>query len=443
MALEAFFVLIFRILGRGSVFVVLAILSRTLSLEDLGVYGLVTVTSYAFVYVVSGGLRHASAYFIGKGLAGDRVLYRVMFVYVSVIGALCSVGIFFIAPYYFGQGYDTATVVLVSLAFIPLLFMFVFQGIFLGRGEIGNFNRTEIFARVLNLVLILIIVISGRDVSLLLSLIAFVSSNTVGAIFALYLASPRAPVGLHKSAESYFSVFSRMVRYGLPLSMALALVAFSPAISMHVAKLTVGVGALGAIYLAYKLSDIVSEAATAMGMVAFSHGVRATSGRRALFSSLMSAWMVALIGCVAGGFMITTSDFLANIMLNAPDVTVPKVISIIGLGLPFLCYARVVNPSLAAQGFGTSGALIQGMTLVLNAAGEFVLGGAYGAEGIAMALTLSRVISAMAFAFVVSRVLRVAGVEAVLPRRRVRTVIVGRVNVVIRKVLLKVRGALF
>lgn len=437
MALDAFLVLLVRILGRGSVFIVLTILSRVLSLEDLGSYGFVTVSAYTLVYFVSMGMRHASAYFVGNKIESRHSIYLAVSIHsfiASVLGFLIIRALMF---EYSTFSLSSDGYLLSAFAFVPLLFVFALQGIFLGTGEIGRFNSTELVPRLLNLFLIAIAYYLDVKLDFDTAVGIFIVSNSVGAIYALVTAYPGGPGwgGVRSSAVSVMNIYPSLIKYGFPLSITLALVMLSPTLSMYIAKNSIDAVALGAFFLAYKLSDIVSEAATAAGMVAFSRGVRATSARRALSVALRASWIVGVIGAFSGTMMLLFSEVLISLMLGAKDDSVHSVLMIVALSLPFLCFARVLNPSLAAQGYNFSGVVIQGVALLVNVTLAIYLSRDFGVEGVAAALAISRIVAAVAFAFVAKEVLGVGWLRVILLSERERTVIGVRVLRFPKKVL--------
>lgn len=424
MGVDALLVFLSRLLSRGSVFIVLLLLARTLSVEDLGFYGLVTTTAYTAVYFCSLGLRHASAFFLGKGFAEDGAVVAALVVSAVVLGIVSAL---FASGFYIVRG-ETSSTSLVALlsgaVLLPMLFVYIGQGYFLGKRQIKRFNFSELLSR-----FVLLAVVGGGTaasfgLSLELALLAFLLSNFVGMAYVVVIVFRSLDGPVQYSAGVRLII--PMIKQGFPFAVALALVLLSPTISLHSANYLLGAQAGGLFFAAYKITDIVGEAATATGLVSFSHGVQSSNARRALLRARRSAWVVSGLAVFFAIFMSLAADLLIPTLLGAAYSGSADLMSVLAWSLPFLCFARIMNPSLAAQGYGASGAWVQFATVLTNVALAFALAPSLGLVGIAVALAISRVLNAFAFAVVVARVTRVGFCAILFPDRRWLALTLGR-----------------
>lgn len=405
-----------RLLSRGSVFVVLLILARTLSVEDLGFYGLVTTTAYTAVCFCSFGLRHASAFFLGKGIAEEGALVGALAVSAAVLGI--ASGLFASVFYGMRGGASGASVValLSGAVLLPMLFVYIGQGYFLGKRQIKRFNFSELLSRFVLLAVVAVGTVASFRLSLDLALSAFLLSNFVGMTYVVLVVFRSVGGPIQCAAGS--RLIMPMIKQGFPFAVALALVLLSPTISLHSANYLIGAQAGGLFFAAYKITDIVGEAATATGLVSFSHGVQSSNGRRALLRARRSAWVVSGLAVFFAIFMSLSADLLIPTLLGKAYAGSADLMSVLAWSLPFLCFARIMNPSLAAQGHGASGAWVQFATVLVNVLLAFALAPTLGLIGIAVALAISRFLNALAFAAVVARVTRVPVLAIVFPDRR-------------------------
>lgn len=436
-ALDSLFVFLARLVSRGAVFVVLVILARGLSIEDLGYYGIVTTTAYSAVYFGSLGLRHASALYLGREMASVGAVVGALALASTVLGLVAGVGASLAYWYLGARSGDTLLAVLSGAVLLPMLFVFIWQGYFLGFKQIKRFNRSELVSRFLLLVLVLVVFLAGVEFSVQGALLAFLVSQLVGMTYVVATVS-RSVTGPLIFAGSGRTILD-MVRSGFPFAVSLALVILSPTISLHIGTLVAGAQVAGLFFVAYKLTDIIAEAATATGMVAFSYGVQKSRPRRALGSALRSAWVVVGISIVLAVILSLSSDLITRLLLGEEYADSAVAIDILVWSLPFLCFSRILSPALAAQGHAATGAWIQAGTVAMNACGALVLGSQFGLVGIALALALSRVINAFAFAVNVSRFTGLGFARVVIPNRRASKVFFGRLGRALRKSLARRR----
>jgi O-antigen/teichoic acid export membrane protein len=401
-----------RFIARGGNFFVLAILARTLSVGEMGFYGFASTTAYLVIYFASFGFRHASAYYVGRELDEQGNI-------ITALG-IAWIGLAFVATsatvagyrwYGRAEGFEEYALV-AGISVAPMLFWYLGQGIFLGNTQFRAVNITDLIPRYSLLALIAVPAFVGA-LSLRGAFIASFVGHAMAAGFVAWRLAPKAGLSWRRA----FALLPAMCRQGFPFAIALAFVTLTPAVNVYGANLLLGAHAGGLLFGALKLTDIVAEAATATGIVSFAHGVRSQDVRIGLRRSIRAAWAVSAGGLLCGVVMAAASPLIVTLGLGKAYEGAVGLLVVLALGLPFLCFARILNPALAAQGYATAGAKLQGVGVLVNALLIGALVKPLGLFGVAVALSLVRFLVALAYARLCGRILGSGTKSVLIPSR--------------------------
>lgn len=411
---DIFAVLLNRILARGGNLIVLALLARFLSTEDMGVYGLTTMTSYTVVYFASLGLRNSSAFFIAKGLFDEPRIKQTLLYAWPIISTLAFGIMFGISSYNLGHRADPGIIALAASAVIPMMFVYITQGIFLATKNIRAFNQSEIISRYFLLAGVLVSIIVDQ-VTLAVSLLTFVASQFVSVVYIAARTYNKRSYYFPISTDIFKPLWP-MIKQGGVFSLTLAFVTMNSSVSVYFSNLKLGATSTALLFAALKITELVSEAATSAGLVSYSHGVGQNSKRRALYNNLQAAWVLFAVVMVGAVVLFVFSGLIVKIVYGEKYLGAIAALNWLGLSLPFLCYSRVVNSGLCAQGAVTSGMAVQAVAVLINGAICFSIGNSL--ENVAIGLVVSRVFCFFAYSYCLARMLNVGYARTALPRKK-------------------------
>lgn len=117
------------------------IIARALGPEKNGIIAALLVYPSLFMSIGSLGVRQSTAYFLGKGIFTEEQIKKAI-TQIWLFTTVFSIGVCFILMRYFSKSGENLGLVILALLPIPFtLFNTYNSGIFLGKNEIGYFNK--------------------------------------------------------------------------------------------------------------------------------------------------------------------------------------------------------------------------------------------------------------------------------------------------------------
>ena len=132
---------------RAANFAVFLLLARSLSVGEFGFYGYVMSTALVLAIAFDLGLRQSGAWVIGQEPAADPAVTTHLMALWLVLGAAGVLACWLMLEaggYVAGYG---ALALVAALNVAPMLCLRTGQGVFLGRGDLGRLNRSELISR--------------------------------------------------------------------------------------------------------------------------------------------------------------------------------------------------------------------------------------------------------------------------------------------------------
>src|SRR5215218_3234112 len=151
MLVDSAWVLGTRFLLRGANFVIFLLLARSLSVGEFGFYGYLMSTAVVLSVAFDLGLRQSVAFFTGHEPAARTAIVTHMLVLWLLLAAAAVLTTYGMLV---GGGYAETYVALTLVAAAgtaPMLFLRTGQGAFLGGGQLGKLNQSELISRVVML----------------------------------------------------------------------------------------------------------------------------------------------------------------------------------------------------------------------------------------------------------------------------------------------------
>lgn len=385
MLVDSLWVLSTRLVMRAANFVVFVLLARSLDVGAFGFYGYVMSTALILAVAFDIGLRQSGAWLIGQEPETGPAVATHLTALIFLLGALGVLACWLMLA---AGGYVAsygALALVGALNVAPMLCLRTGQGVFLGRGELGKLNRSELIARA--------VVLVGTIGLWLLGLLDL--RNAVWTLLAahgaaaLYLLAQIAPQ-LRPSLLFQPRLVARMLRYGAELWIAVLLLLLLGRIGFWVVSWQLGEDALGLYFGSQRLGEILVEVATAVGLVIFSYGVRTQDIRSSAGDAVRIARLVTTaMGLVALVAMLMAGPLL-GLALGPAFAAEPEAFRLVMLGALASSYTTMLYPCLSAHGLARYGIAAFAAGSLVAAAAFTLLTPALGLAGAGLAYALAQ-----------------------------------------------------
>jgi|GEM_PF-1477954 O-antigen/teichoic acid export membrane protein len=422
---QAFGVLFARTFVRVAQFIAFLLLARFMSPSDFGWFGIITSAITLASLIGTLGLRQSVAYEIGKKTMTDGEGTATVLVAWPVLAAASTIIVYSLYGQQLPSLSSIEAAILIAIGVGSSMLIMLLQGTFLGRGQVNSFNLTETLPRVFLAVLAVLLTLTA-SVSLSMALWAQVASFLIVAPVALVIAL-RGGSGLRPRPDR----IPAMTRYGLAFALNLFLITLSTRISIFVIESHSGAADAGQFFAASRVNEIFLDAATAFGLVLFSHSVREADGEsRAARNARIACWVFWSFSLLAVGIAIFAPTIL-RVMLGAEYADAGLALQILAAGLGPAAANKVIYPSIAGKGRPLFGTPIIVIGLAVNLVAAVLLVPRLGASGGALALVLGQYVMFIGYA-TAYRIMGVPMRLVLLPQWSDLTMVAGSVRSVLR-----------
>ncbi len=412
MLVDSLWVLLTRLVMRAANFAVFLLLARSLGVAEFGFYGYVMSTALVLAIAFDLGLRQSGAWLIGQEPAADPAVTTHLMTLWLVLGSLGVLACWLMLEaggYVAGYG---ALALVAALNVAPMLCLRTGQGVFLGRGDLGSLNRSELISRA--------IMLSGTIglwalgvLDLRTAIWVLLAAHTMAALYLLW----QIRGGISPSTLFQAPLVARMLRYGAELWIAMLLLILLGRIGFWIVSWQLGEQALGLYFGSQRLGEILVEVATAVGIVIFSYGVRTPDIRASALDAIRIARLVtALMALVAIVAMLLASPLLS--LTLGPDYAVdPGAFRLVMLGALANSYSTMLYPCLSAQGLARWGIGAFALGSAVAALAFYTLTPALGLTGAGLAYALAQTCAVAVIVLAYRRRFGFAVAEVLLPQR--------------------------
>lgn len=385
MLVDSLWVLLTRLVMRAANFAVFVLLARSLDVAAFGFYGYVMSTALVLAIAFDLGLRQSGAWLIGREPEGQAAVATHM---VALWVALAALGVAVCWLMLDAGGYVAgygALALVAALNVAPMLLLRTGQGIFLGRGELGRLNRSELIARAVVLAGTGGLWATGR-LDLQSAVWTLLAAHLAAALYLLAQVAP----ALRPATLPQWRLVGRMLRYGGELWVATLLLVLLGRIGFWIVGWQLGEEALGRYFGAQRLGEILVEVATAVGIVIFSYGVRAADIRTSAADAIRIARLVtAAMALVTVAAMLAARPLLGLVL--GPDYAAqPDAFRLVMLGALASAYTTMLYPCLSAQGLARFGILAFAVGSAVAAVAFTLLTPRLGLAGAGLAFALAQ-----------------------------------------------------
>lgn len=388
--------------GLGSAIVV----ARALGPEKNGIIESIRVYPSLIMSFGSLGISRSVTYLIGKGdYHENEVKSSVVqvWLFTSLIGTISA---FLIISLTNPFGMESMLALLASVQIPFVLFNQYVSGIFLGKNEIGSFNKVQWIPGLLIFILILVLILGIK-----LSVEGYFIAFALGPFaFSIYLFL-RYRFQKYLSLRVNWKLLKSLLSLGSIYALALFVIGLNYKADIVLMTRLSNSTELGIYSKGVLLAEYLWQIPMLFGSLVIARSVTAKDGK--LFSVKVSQLLrLSLIAiAIASVVMMIFSKTLIVLLYGIEYEASAQVLRLLLPGVLILTVFKVLNMDLAGKGKPWIAIYSMLPAVLLNIILNFFLIPKYGAEGASFASTLSYVLSALLFTYFYCRVTGLRVVE--------------------------------
>ncbi|ERM80693.1 hypothetical protein P872_21555 [Rhodonellum psychrophilum GCM71 = DSM 17998] len=368
------------------------IIARSLGPEKNGIIATLLVYPSLFMTIGSLGIRQSTAFFLGKKIYGEEEI-KTAITQIWVFSSILSIIICFLLMFYLSKSGENLLLVLLALLPIPFsLFNTYNSGIFLGKNEIGIFNKINWIPPLIVLFLTIILVLG-----LSLDMAGYMMAMIGGPLFIFVVLLFKNKFISAFSIKVNRPIVAKMISLGLVYAFSLLIINLNYKVDVILLdQLSVpfetGIYSKGSAIIQYLwqipmlLSTIVfARSAVSKNDKEFSHKV----------AHLLRLSLLAI--AVGSLFLFLFSELIIVGLFGSDFFPSISVLNILLPGVLLLTFFKVMNMDLAGKGKPWVSLKAMAPALVVNIGLNFLWIPYYGADGASLASTISYSIAAVLF----------------------------------------------
>ncbi|WP_299119789.1 flippase [uncultured Winogradskyella sp.] len=374
------------------------IIARVLGPEKNGVIAALLVYPSLFMSIGSLGIRQSTTYFLGKEIFTEDQI-KTAITQIWLFTTVFSIAVCFFLMRYLSKSGENIWLVILALSPIPFaLFNTYNSGIFLGKNQIGTFNKINWIPTIIVFVITAILVlwlsygISGYLVALaagpiFISLILLFKNKFINAF----------------SFNCDWGIIKRMLSLGVVYAIALLVINLNYRIDVILldnlsTEFETGIYSKGVSITEYlwQIPMLLSTVVFARSAVSKDDSAFSLKVAQLLRLSFLAIGLVALV-------LILLSEFIIVLMYGKAFIGSVMVLNTLLPGVLLLTIFKVINMDLSGKGKPWVSLKAMIPALIINIILNVVFIPKFGAVGAALASTISYSLAAILFIFFYSK----------------------------------------
>jgi|SRR5690606_27669908 len=374
------------------------ITARYLGATGSGIVAALTVYPDLFMVVGSLGIRQSTAYFVGQNKFEEAEIFSALF-RLWVFSSIFCIIVCYILLNYNPKGEYGNSLILLAILPIPFsLFSTYSSGVFLGKNRIKDFNSVNWIPNVIKLIVyLLFIVILPWDV--FGAMLGIVLGYVGLSFFVWKKMSPMIAFPLRNKSD----VIYKMLRLGIVYALALFVISLNYKINIIMLEQLSSRDQIGIYAKGVSIVEYLWEVPTLLSTIVFARSASSTDPlgfSKKVAQLLRICFIVVSLMSIAFFFL---STFIMVTMYGEEFRESSMVQKILLPGILLMTIFKVLNMDLAGKGKPWIAMLTISPALLINIILNWIWDAKYGANGAAMASTISYSISAVLFLFVYAK----------------------------------------
>jgi O-antigen/teichoic acid export membrane protein len=393
-----------RFFVRGAQLATFVILARELTVGEFGAYGVITSAVFLAGVIGNIGIRQA----VARALGGDQISVT------QAVSAILSIflplgGLSAALTFAMGGYGDTAFLSLsgasITVSIFSVILISLLQGVFLGRGQTGNFTFSESLPRILHTIMIFALWPLG-----LLTLKSALAVFAAGFAATLPLCIKKTTVSLQE-VNIEIKPLPSLVKSGIGFSVSLFIVMLQGRVGMFFLNESVGLSAAGEFFAAQRAGEIILDVATAAGLVLFSETARSKKPADTFAAAGQTAVRLFFAFAIVGIAMAALSPLIVKILLGSAYTGTVQALAILSVGLGPFAATRIMNSVVTGAGYPWISAAISVSGLLVNIVLCYFLVPKVQVEGAAYSLVAAQALTAIGYAIFFRKICRVVEID--------------------------------
>lgn len=374
------------------------IVARVLGPEKNGVIAALLVYPSLFMSIGSLGIRQSTTYFLGKNIFSEEQI-KTAITQIWLFTTVISIAVCFVLMRYFSKSGENMWLIVLAVLPIPFaLFNTYNSGIFLGKNEIGTFNKINWIPGLIILIITALLLlwfsfdISGYLIALIggpvfISVILLFKNKFINAF----------------SFNYNWVIIKKMLSLGLVYAVALLVINLNYRIDVILldnlsTAFETGIYSKGVSVTEYlwQIPMLLSTVVFARSAISKDNKAFSLKVAQLLRLSLLTIGFAALV-------LFLLSKFIIVLMYGESFIKSVNVLNTLLPGVLLLTIFKVINMDLSGKGKPWVSLKAMIPALVINIVLNFVLIPDYGSVGAALASTISYTFASILFIFFYSR----------------------------------------
>jgi O-antigen/teichoic acid export membrane protein len=378
------------------------ITARWLGPEGNGVIAALAVYPALFMTIGSLGIRQSVAYYVGKKIYNDNDIKTSLIQIWFFTTMLTLTSCYFLIRYFSNSGYNLFWVLL-SIIPIPFnLFNTYNSGVFLGKNQIQSFNKINWLPIAVIFVFTILLVIIfpwGIDGAL--------GASITGPLLMSFILMHKSNLVKSFNLNFDFKIIRSLLSLGMIYAFALLIINLNTKLDIILldklsSPFEVGIYSKGA-----TVTEYLWQIPMLLSTIVFARSANAKDGL--VFSGKVTQLLritIVIVGA-ASIFLVFASRFIIVGMYGADFINSTRVLQLLLPGVLLLTVFKTLNQDLAGKGKPWISMKAMIPALLINVILNIILIPNYGANGAAIASTISYSFAAIVFILVYSREVKI------------------------------------
>lgn len=368
------------------------IIARTLGPEKNGIIASLLVYPSLVMSIGSLGIRQSTTYFIGKRIFRENQI-KTAITQIWFFSSVISVIVSFYLMTYFSKSGDN--LLLISLALIPIplsLFNTYNSGIFLGKNQISIFNKINWIPTLVILLFTMVLVLwFPFDIA------GYLIAITAGSLFIFIILLFKNKFIQAFSFEFNWQIIRKMLGLGLVYAFALLVISLNYKLDIILLDYLSSPYETGIYFKGVGITEFLWQIPMLLSTIVFARSA-VSKNDKAFSLKVTQLLRLSFIAIVLGSLlMFLLSDLVIVGMYGMQFRGSISVLKILLPGVLLLTIFKVINMDLAGKGKPWVSLKAMIPSLLLNIFLNILFIPDYGANGAALASTISYSIAALIF----------------------------------------------
>lgn len=378
------------------------ITARYIGPEGNGIIAALLVYPSLFMSFGSLGISQSTTYFLGKGIYSESQI-KTAVAQIWIITTIIALVVCFILIRYFSNSGSNILLVLLALSPIPFtLFNQYNSGIFLGKNDIGTFNKINWIPSLVILFFTALFV-----VALVLDIAGAMMAMALGPLFISFILLYRNRFVEAFNLKFNWKIIKAMLSLGVVYAVALVVINLNYKIDIILLDKLSTSYELGIYSKGAGITQYLWQIPLLFGPIIFARSANAEE--KYVFSLKVAQLLRISIILIGGASIILAllSKFIVVLMYGEKFTGSVSVLNYLLPGVLLLTFYKVMNMDLAGRGKPWVSVKAMLPALVLNVFLNIILIPRYGADGSALASTVSYTLAGLLFLYLYSKETRI------------------------------------